>query len=76
MGLPGREHVEIAGHGQHVFGHAGAEALNVPFFRPMKTELAIKTLGVDLRRHLQKQHTRETAAMGMGGVVVTLSLHI
>jgi hypothetical protein len=42
----------------------------------MEAELAIKTVSADLRRHLEKQHARKTASMGMGGVVITRTLNV
>ena len=76
MGLPGREHIELTGHRQHVVRHAGAERLNVPVLRAVEAELAIKTVGFDLWWHFQKDHSGEAAAMGVGGVVVTGGLAI
>ena len=76
MGLPGREHIELSGHRQHIVRHVGAERLNVPVFRAVEAELAIKTVGGDLRWHLQKDHSGEAAAMGVGGVVITGGLAI
>ena len=61
MGLPGRKHIKLTGDRKHVVRHAGAERLNVPVFRPVEAELAIKTVGVDLRWH-QKDHSGEAAA--------------
>ena len=71
MGLPCRKDVKAPGFGQHVVGHARAEALNVPLLWAMETELAIEALTADLRRYLQKNHTRKAAAGGVGGVVIT-----
>ena len=76
MGLPGGEHIELTGHRQHVLRHAGAEALDVPFLRAMETQLAIETGAADLGGHLQIQHPGKTAAVGVGGVVITGPLHI
>ena len=79
MGLPGREHIEhieLSGHRQHLVRHAGAERLNVPFFRAVEAELVIKTVGGDLRWHFQKDHSGGAAAMSVGGVVVTGGLAI
>ena len=56
--------------------HASAERLNVPVFRAVEAELAIKTVGVDLRWDLQKDHSGEAAAMGVGGVVIAGGLAI
>ena len=76
MGLPGREHIELTGHRQHVVRHAGAERLKVPVFRAVDAEVAIRSVGVDLRWHLQKDHSGEAAAMGVGGVVISGGLAI
>jgi len=40
-----REDIEVAGHRQHVLGHAGAEALDVPLLLAVEAELAIEALG-------------------------------
>ena len=71
MGLPGRKDVKAPGFGQHIVGHPRAEALNMPLLWAMETELPIKALSADLRRHLQKNHPGKAAAVGVGGVVVT-----
>lgn len=76
MGLPGGKDINIAGHRQNIVGHAGAEALNVPFFRAMKTELAIEPVRPDLGWHLKEQHSRKATTMRVDRIVVALSLHI
>ena len=76
MGLPGREHIELSGDGKHVMRHSGTERLQMPVFRAVEAELAIKTVGIDLGWHLQKDHPGKAAAVGMGGVVVTCGLAI
>jgi hypothetical protein len=53
MGLPGGKHVIVAGPGQKIMGHDGAEALDMPLPGAMQAELTIETLRPDLGRHLQ-----------------------
>ena len=76
MRLPGGEDIEIPRRWQHVMSHAGTERLQMPVLGSMETELTIKALAIDLRWHLQKDHTGKTAAMGMGWVVVSSALTI
>ena len=76
MGLPSRKDIELTRHRQHVFGHAGAEALDVPLLRAVEAELPIEAVVHDLGRHLQEDHPGEAAAVGVGGVVVAGALHV
>jgi hypothetical protein len=76
MGLPGRKDVKLTGHGQNIFRHTGAKALDVPFLWTVETKLSIKAVRANLGRHLQKNDPGETATMGVGGVVIASPLHI
>ena len=48
MGLPGRKDIKIPRHRQHVLGHSRTKRLDMPVLGAMKTELAIKTIAIDL----------------------------
>ena len=57
-------------------GHSCSERLQMPLFGPVKTQLSVETVGVDLGRSFQENHSREAAAVGMGGVVIPSNLAI
>ena len=57
-------------------GHPGAEGLQMPVLWTVKAELAVKAVAVDLGGHLEKDHPREAAAVGMGWVVVAGGLAV
>jgi hypothetical protein len=76
MGLPGRKDEKLTGHGQNIFSHTGAEALDMPFLWAVEAKLTIKAVRTNLGRHLQKNDPGETATMGVGGVVIASPLHI